>query len=351
MDSLNLKRGRLNLSKGISVQEFYDRNKDMLQLRLVAGAKGLKSRIKVAEVNRPGLALAGYFDYFAKNRVQVLGKVEIIYLKNMNPILRRQRILQLLNQNIPCCIVTRQFVPPEELLEEAEKLSIPIFRSPLVTMVLVNKATLFLEDVFAQTLTINGDLVEVYGVGVLIRGASGVGKSECALGLIERGHRLISDDIVRIRYTAGGRLIGTRDPLLKHHLEVRGLGIINIQTIFGASCVMQEKEIELVISLEEWDARKEYDRLGIEENYYRIFDVNLPHIVVPVRPGSDLSLLVEVAALNQRLIKMGYHASKELNQDLINEMKKKESFKIPVRKTRKWKKKLTRNMLSLDGSN
>lgn len=309
--------------KGITVQEFFDKNKDALHLRLVAGAKGLKRRIKVAEVNRPGLALAGYFDYFAQARIQVLGKVELIYLKNMDPKLRRERIIELLNQKSPCLIVARRLLPPHELVQEAEKKGVPIFRSPLVTMILVNKATLFLEDVFAATLTTSANLVEVYGVGVLIRGDSGVGKSECALGLVERGHRLISDDVIRVRYTAGGRLVGSGDPLMRHHLEVRGLGIINIQTIFGASCVMQQKEIELVVTLEEWDPKKEYDRLGLDEMSYRLFDIDLPHVVIPVRPGRDLALLVEVAALNHRLKKMGVHASRSLNEELIGEMKKK----------------------------
>jgi len=311
------------LSKFLTVQDFYEKTKDLLQLHLVAGSKGLKHRIKVAEVNRPGLALAGYFDYFAQARVQVLGKVELIYLRNMEPGLRRERITELLEQNAPCFIIARRLLPPTDLIQEAEKRGIPVFRSPLVTMVLVNKATLFLEDIFAATLTVSANLVEIYGVGVLIRGASGVGKSECALGLIERGHRLISDDAVRVRYTAGGRLIGTGDPLLKYHLEVRGLGIINVQTLFGAGCVMQEKEIELVVTLEEWEAQKEYDRLGIDEKFYRLFDVDLPHVVIPVRPGRDLALLVEVAALNQRLQKMGFHAGRDLNQVLIEEMRKK----------------------------
>lgn len=311
------------MEKGFSVQDFYTKTKDALRLRLIAGENGLKRKIKVAEVNRPGLALSGYFDYFARSRVQVLGKVELIYLRTMSPELRRARIIKLLEQNIPCCIVSRRLLPPQELIEETEKRKIPLFRSPLVTMVLVNKATLFLENIFAATLTINADLVEVYGVGVLIRGLSGVGKSECSLGLIERGHRLISDDVVRVRYTAGGQLIGTGDPLLKHHLEVRGLGIINVQTLFGAGCVMQEKEIEMVVNLEEWDAKKEYDRLGLDDQFFKLFDVNLPYVLIPVRPGRDLALLVEVAALNHRLRKMGHHASRDLNEELIRGMKTK----------------------------
>lgn len=305
----------------MTIEAFYQNTKNLLQMELVAGEKGLSRCIKVAEINRPGLALSGYFDYFASERVQVLGKVEVVYLKNMSAKLRRKRIKNLLDQNVPCVIIGRRYIPPRELLEEADKMNIPVFRSKLVTMVIMNKATLYLEDIFAAVVSVNADLVEVFGVGVLIRGSSGVGKSECALGLVERGHRLVSDDVVWVRYTAGGRLVGKGDRLMRHHLEARGLGIVNIQTIFGAASVLEEKEIELVISLEDWDSAKEYDRIGLDDQYYKLFDVDLPHITVPVRPGRDLVLLIEVAALNHRLKKMGHHASWELNEELIAHMK------------------------------
>ena len=310
------------MSQGITVEEFYNKTKDFLHLTPVAGLEGMSRKIKVAEVNRPGLALSGYFDYFASNRIQVLGKVETIYLKNMSSKLRRERIRGLLNQHVPCIIIGRRYLPPKEIIEEAQRVNIPVFRTKLVTMVFLNKSTLFLEDVFAAVTSVSADLVEVFGVGVMIRGTSGVGKSECALGLVERGHRLVSDDVVWVRYTAGGRLVGKGDKLMRHHLEARGLGIVNIQTIFGAASVLEEREIELVVSLEDWKKKTEYDRTGLDEQYYRLFDVDLPHIILPVRPGRDLVLLIEVAALNHRLKKMGIHASRDLNQELILEMRR-----------------------------
>lgn len=316
------------MANGIKVEDFYKGIVSSLGLLLVAGEKGLKRRIKVAEVNRPGLALSGYFEYFASERVQILGKVEISYLKKLSPKVRRKRISELLAQNIPCCIVARNYLPPSELIEEANKRKIPVFRSNLITMILVNKATLFLEDVFSRSTTVTGDFVEVYGVGVIIIGGSGVGKSECALSLIERGHRLVADDVIRVKYIEGKRPIGSGNELTKYHMEVRGLGIINVQTLFGVACIRGEREIDIVITLEAWDSEKDYDRVGIDEQKYRIFDFDLPHLVIPVRPGRDLALIVEVAALNYRLKSMGYHSARELNKRLIEYMKKESALRM-----------------------
>lgn len=307
---------------GIKVEHFYEQTKKKLKLRLVAGEKGLKRRIMVPEVNRPGLALAGYFDYFASRRPQVLGMVEVKYLHSMQARIRRKRISELLTKRIPCAIVTRNYVPPKELLEEADRHKVPIFRSPLITMDLVNRATIFLEDEFSQSTALGGDLLEVFGVGILIRGKSGVGKSECALGLIKRGHRLIADDVVKIKLREGKYLIGSGADIVKHHMEIRGLGIINVQDLFGATCIKNSQEVALVVTLEEWDSRKEYERLGLEDKTIEILGQRLPHIVVPVRPGRDIVLLLEAAALNQRLKKMGRHAVRELDKDLIKVMKK-----------------------------
>ena len=308
--------------RGISVKQFFEKIRGRLKLRLVAGAKGMKRRIMVPELNRPGLALAGYLDYFAARRPQVMGMVEVKYLQSLSPTVRRSRILKLLKQRIPCVIVARNYRPPAELLEEADRMHVPVFRSPMVTMKLINKATLFLEDEFSPSTSIAGDLLEVFGVGILICGSSGVGKSECALGLIKRGHRLIADDVVRIRLREGKYLIGRGAEIVKHHMEIRGLGIINVQDLFGATCVKESQEVELVVTLEEWDSSKEYERLGLEDRQTEILGHKLPHIIIPVRPGRDIVLLLEAAALNQRLKKMGQHAVRTLEKDLINVMKK-----------------------------
>lgn len=307
-------------TKGITVREFYNSLKDRLNLRLIAGEKGLERRITVAEINRPGLALAGYFKYFASQRVQVIGKVEITYLDTLSAEERKKQVSKLLDEDIPCCIIGRNYIPPKELVEESNKRGIPLFRSPLITMVLLNKATLFLADWFAPTTSLTGDLLEVYGVGVLLRGESGIGKSECALGLIKRGHRLIADDVVKVKVRGGDTLVGSGSPLTRHHMEIRGLGIINVQTIFGAGCIREDKRIDIVISLEEWNPKKEYERLGLEEHKFNILGIDVPFLVLPVRPGRDVALLIEVACLNQRLKWLGYYSARDLNEKLINIM-------------------------------
>lgn len=307
--------------KPITVKEFHDNLKDKLKLRLVAGKGGLDRKITVAEINRPGLGLAGYFKYFASQRVQVIGKVEFTYLETLSKDERRHQIKKLLEEDIPCCIVARNYVPPKELLEEADRFSIPLFRSPLITMTLVNKATMFLSDYFAPVTSITGDLIEVYGVGALIRGESGIGKSECALCLINRGHRLIADDVVKVKLRGGDMLVGYGSPLTRHHMEIRGLGIINVQTLFGAGCIREDKRIDIVISMEEWDSDKEYERLGLEESKFKILGIEIPYFVIPVRPGRDVAMLVEVACLNQRLKWLGYHSAKSLNEQLIGLMR------------------------------
>ncbi len=192
----------------------------------------------------------------------------------------------------------------------------------MVTMTLINQATIFLEDEFSPSTTIGGDLLEVYGVGILICGKSGVGKSECALGLIKRGHRLIADDVVKIQLREGKYLMGAGSEVVKHHMEIRGIGIINVQDLYGATCIKDTQEVELVVTLEEWEAGKEYERLGLEDKEIEILGQKLPHLIIPVRPGRDIVLLLEASALNQRLKKMGKHAARALDRGLIEVMKK-----------------------------
>ncbi|MCK5706044.1 MAG: HPr(Ser) kinase/phosphatase [Candidatus Aureabacteria bacterium] len=308
--------------KHLTVEEFYTNMKDILQLKIVAGIKGLKKMICVAEVNRPGLALTGYFDYFAKRRIQILGKVEIFYLRNLPPKERREKIENLFKQKIPCIIISRKYTPPEELIEYGNKHNTVILRSPLITMHFVNKATLFLDNAFAPSTTMHATLMEVSGLGVLIIGKSGIGKSECALSLINRGHRLVSDDIVKIRLEDGIQIVGTGPELTRHFMEIRGLGIINIQTLFGAGCIRREKRIDVAITIERWEKDKSYDRLGMDDKNLQILGINLPHLTIPIRPGREISLIIEAACLNQRLKRMGINPVKELNKELIRSMKK-----------------------------
>jgi HPr kinase/phosphorylase len=310
-----------NRIKFLTVEEFYTSMKDMLKLKIISGKKGLKKKISVAEVNRPGMALMGYFDYFARRRIQILGKVEIFYLRTLSEKERRNKIQNLFNQGIPCIIIARQYTPPAEIIEFSEKFNTVIMRSPLITMRLVNKATLFLDNSFAPSTTMHATLVEIYGVGVIIIGESGIGKSETALALIKRGHRLVSDDVVKIRVEDDKQLIGKGAEMTRHYMEIRGLGIINVQTLFGAGCIREEKRIDLAITLEKWEQTKEYDRLGIDEKSVEILGISLPHIIIPIRPGRDISLIIEAASLNQRLKWMGKNSAKDLNEELLRKMK------------------------------
>lgn len=308
--------------RGLRVGYFYEKMRDELRLSLQAGKRGVNRRIKVAEVERPGLAITGFFDYFAARRIQVIGKVEIYYLRSLTSEVRRERIRRLMEHNVPCLIVARNYRPPAELVEEADSYNVPLFRSPMITMNLVNRLTLFLDEEFAPTVSIPGNMMEVFGVGVLMRGKGGVGKSETSLGLIEKGHRLITDDIVRIRLREGRYLVGTGAELTRHHMEIRGLGIINVQALFGAVCFKEEAPIDMVVTLERWDPEKEYERLGIEEETISILGKPVPHLLIPVRVGRDIVLMVETAALNHRLKATGYNPAKELNEKLMSLMTK-----------------------------
>jgi HPr kinase/phosphorylase len=307
--------------KGISIAEFYDRMKDELQLALVAGKDGLNRMIKWPEINRPGLALAGYFDFFPWRRVQILGKVEITYLRSLPPDVIRPRLTEILRRDVPCFIVARRYRVPEELLEEADRFKVPVFKSPRITVDLIDRVTVFLDDLFAPTVSLKGNLVEVFGVGVFIEGKSGVGKSETALGLVARGHRLITDDVVRIKLREGKYLVGSGSELTRHHMEIRGLGIINVQKLFGAVCFREESQIDLAVTLESWAPGKDYERLGVEEDAIRILGKAVPHLTIPVRSGRDMVLMLETAALNHRLKSAGFNPARALNEELVKAMR------------------------------
>ena len=309
--------------KKLTVADFYKVQGKKLDLQLVSGAGGLEREIHVPELNRPGIALAGYFNYFAKERIQALGKVEIMFLKTLPPDLRKERLGLLLNLSVPCVIIGRRYKAPVELLDLANIRNIPIFRSSLVTMNVINMATNFLETVFAPEMTVHGVLVEVFGIGVLIQGASAVGKSESALGLIVRGHRLVSDDLVCLRLVGSNRIVGACHKLGQHRMEFRGLGIIDIQSLFGAARIMESRDIDISITLEERKAEKEYDRIGIDENTTEIFGIEIPHIVLPVKPGRDMALLVEVAALNHRLKQQGHNSGLEFQNQILKKIENK----------------------------
>jgi HPr kinase/phosphorylase len=304
----------------VTVERFYTDHADALQLKLLAGAVGLKRFIREPTVNRPGLALAGFTKYFANKRVQVMGNAECTFLKSLSPEERERRYKQLLSYKLPCLVFSRGLQPDKLLLKMAEEADVPVFKCPFITMKFINLATLALEGMFAPRGTEMGSMIDILGVGVIIKGESGIGKSECVLALIERGYSLVADDITHVTLIDGREVMGTSSQLTRNHMEVRGIGIINVQAMFGVRSIRHEKRVDLIVTLKDWDKVPDVDRLGIEEQYAKILGVDIPHMVLPVRPGRDLARLVEVAAFQTKLKLSGYNAAKELNDMLIARM-------------------------------
>ncbi|MBI5801552.1 MAG: HPr(Ser) kinase/phosphatase [Verrucomicrobia bacterium] len=306
--------------EAITVERFYTDHSAKLDLKLLGGAAGLKRIIREPTVNRPGLALAGHTKYFARHRVQVLGHAEMTYLKTLPREERRDRYATLFGYKLPCVVFCRDLAPDRDCLRAAEARDIPILKSSLITMKFINLATLALEMLFAPRASEMGSMVDIHGVGVLIRGDSGIGKSESILALIERGYSLVSDDMTRVMLVDGRDVVGTSSELTRNHMEIRGIGIVNVAAMFGAKSIRQEKRIDLVVTLKAWDEVKNADRLGMEETFQEILGVPLPHMTIPVRPGRDLARLIEVAALHTKLRRAGHNPAKELNERLVAQM-------------------------------
>ena len=306
----------------ISVGEFYTRHSEALQLKLLGSSAGFDRVIREPTVNRPGLALSGFYSYFANKRIQVLGSEELSYLKSLPVHLVQDRSKLLCERHIPCLIIARGSRPPRVLLKMADEAGVAVFSTPMITMKFINAATIALEMDFAPMQTEHGSMVDILGVGTLVRGSSGVGKSECVLGLIERGYSLVSDDVTRFRAIEGRELIGTAPDLTRHHMEVRGLGIINVTSIFGIGSIRTEKRLDLIVTLKDWHELEEVDRIGLEQEFYKILGILVPHITIPVKVGRDLARLVEVAALDQKLKGMGQNSAVEFNKRLLDLMQK-----------------------------
>ena len=304
----------------VSVEEFYTQQASALQLQLVAGATGLKRLIREPTVNRPGLALAGFTKYFASKRVQVIGAAESTYLKSLVKEERSRRYELICSYKIPCVVFSRSLRPDRGFLRAAEMANVPIFQCPLITMRFINLATLALEMMFAPRGSEMGSMVDILGAGVIIRGESGIGKSECVLALIERGYSLVADDITKVTLLDGRDVMGSSAELTRNHMEVRGIGIINVAAMFGIRAIRREKRVDLVVTLKGWEDVPDVDRLGMEEQYLEILGIKIPHIIIPVRPGRDLARLVEVAAYQTKLKQSGYNPAKELNDRLIAQM-------------------------------
>jgi HPr kinase/phosphorylase len=304
----------------ITVERFYTEHASALELNLLAGAAGLKRLIREPTVNRPGLILSGFTRYFAFKRVQVIGNAEAFFLKSLREAERVKRYETFFSYKLPGVVFSRHLSPDKLFLRAADQAAVPIFRCPLVTMKFINLATLALEMMFAPRGTEMGSMVDILGVGVILRGESGIGKSESVLALIERGYSLVADDITKVTLVYGRDVVGTSAEVTRNHMEVRGIGIINVAAMFGVKSIRHEKRVDLVVTLKLWNEVPDVDRLGIEQEFVKILGVDVPHITLPVRPGRDLARLIEVAAFQTKLKSSGYNPAKDLNDRLIARM-------------------------------
>ncbi len=289
-----------------------------LDLRCIAGRRGLSRNITVPDINRPGLALSGFYESFAYDRVQVFGRGEYAYLQKLRNENQFETIEKLFAFDIPCAVFTHNLMPDDHFLSIAEKCECPILQTDVESTDFSSRLLRVFSNIFAPKKTMHGVFVEVYGIGILLTGDSGVGKSETALELIERGHRLVADDIVEIRCVNGNMIMGQgANTLISHHMEIRGLGIINVSQLYGVGAIREQKQVQLVVKLETWDANKVYDRLGTETHTTDLLGVKIPYIEVPVKPGRNLPIIIEAAAMNERLKSMGYNSAREFNQNVL----------------------------------
>jgi HPr kinase/phosphorylase len=291
---------------------------EKFQLELVSGEEGIHRTIRTSDISRPGLEMAGYFTFYPAERLQLLGKTELSFISALDEETRMERFQQLCTDETPGIIISRDIEVPKELLKASHRSGVPIMRSKVTTTRLSSRITNYLESQLAPTTAKHGVLVDIYGIGVLITGNSGVGKSETALELVKRGHRLVADDSVEIRQEDEETLIGSAPELIQHLLEIRGLGIINVMTLFGAGAIRNYKKISIVMNLEIWDSKKVYDRLGLEEETTKIIDTEIPILTIPVRPGRNLAVIIEVAAMNFRLKRMGMNAAQDFSERLTD---------------------------------
>ena len=304
----------------LSIQDILNDSEYGLGLVLLAGARGTGNRVSSPRIQKPGLALTGYTEHLHPTRIQVLGNTEISYLCQENDAVARSNIATLCAFPIACFIITKGLTPPAFLIEAAEQAGIPVLGSHHQSSTFISLITKFLEERLLPTTHVHGVLVDVLGVGVLLTGKSGIGKSECALDLVIRGHRLVADDMVFIKKKMPSALVGQAEETIQHLMEIRGLGIINIKDLYGVSSIRDKKIIDMMLELVEWSPEQEYDRLGVDDSTTTVLGVQLPHIFIPVRPGRNLGSIIEVAARNFLLKGMGYHSARDFQERLLARM-------------------------------
>jgi HPr kinase/phosphorylase len=301
----------------VTVSEFYEAGKGDLSLEVETGEEHFEKVIHEEALNRPGLALAGFFQYFANRRIQVMGLAENAYLKSLTAEERADRLKQLCENHIPCVVITRNRHALPELLSAAEACRVPVLRSPMITSRFINAATIIMENLVAPKMRVQGTMVDIMGIGVILEGKPGIGKSETALTLIERGHSLVSDDITLLRRDSSGVIMGSAVEITRYHMEIRGLGIIHVPSLFGVASMRREMKLDLIIRLHPFDPEVENDRTGLTPETRDLMGVQVPLITLPVAAGRDMAHVIEVAALNQKLRQLGHDAAKELDDKLV----------------------------------
>jgi HPr kinase/phosphorylase len=315
----------------ITVEYLFNSNRERFKLKSLSGEEvGFDNQIRDKNIHRPGLALAGYVELFTYNRVQVVGNTEIRYLDHLTIKKRLQAYSMLMKFDIPCIVITNNNQIDNELLDLSIKNNVPVFQTPLATTKFVYFISDFLDDQFAPQTVIHGSFVDVYGIGVLLMGRSGIGKSEIALDLVERGHRLVADDVVVVTRKGEGILMGAGTDLVKHFMEIRGLGLIDVRSIFGIRSIRYQKRVEVIVEFEDWDKNHEYTRTGLDELTVPILEVELPKVKLPIYPGKNVTVITEVIALNYLLKHYGYDAAKEFQGRLEKAITEKSKLKNRV---------------------
>ena len=307
----------------LSVEQLFEQQRESLGLELLSSRAASDIPVTLSDINRPGMALMGFAENFLAERIQIFGRTEIAYLETLNDGERERALDRFFRFKMPCIIVAKGLETPTGLLDRANRHGLPVFRTQQDTTPFIHQLTAYLDYVFAPSETAHASLVDVYGVGLLFTGASGIGKSETALDLVERGHRLVADDVVRITRRHGDILIGACNEVLKHTMEIRGLGIIDVQSIFGIRSIRGQKRVEVEVHLTEWTKGRDYERVGLEDSVVKHLDVEIPLVTIPIFPGKNITVIAEVVALNHLVKVYGYHPARALNERLLENMRMK----------------------------
>jgi len=305
----------------LTVEQFYRDKHEDLEIEVLTDSVEARAHITVSDISRPGLLLSGFEENFLFERIQILGQTEIWYLSTLGDEARDQAIDRLFKYPIPCIIVAKALDVPARVIRLGNERHIPVLRTSKSTTPFIHQLTAYLDVIFAPQTTVHGSLVDVYGVGLLVTGRSAIGKSECALDLVERGHRLVADDVVTVTRRHDDILLGSGNDILRHHMEIRGLGIIDVQAIFGIRAIRMQKRVEVEVNLKEWDAAEDYERVGIDERQTTILGVRIPLVTIPIFPGKNITVIAETVALNYLVKVYGHHPAKAFNERLTRHLK------------------------------